>query len=520
MTWSRTTLIASAVCVFFLLFRAHVATRRPKNYPPGPRTIPFLGNLASIPVTKSYLSFTLWAKQYGPILGLKAGPLDLIVLHDPEDIHELFDKRGHIYAGRPYNYIALNHVFDAEIGQILLFQRNDKLLKRWKRPARWFLSQQGVESLGPIMDAMSTRCVKQLVDRPNDFLEHLRVWALSTPLVALSGQADVSDDLLQTYFYRQRLMTGLLEPGKTPPVDFVVPLRWVPARWAKWKQDARFIRDHQARFYGEMIAQVKASHERRKAEGRQGGCEYVGVMERLMDEGMSEKEIKWLSGGLLDAAFDTSSAVAVNFVVALAAHPHVLAEVRREVDQVCKGKMPRGEDVGRMPYLKACMLEMLRWRPATPLSLPHVAKSDDMYKGYVIPRGTNVVINAFAILHDPSVHKEPDKFDPSRYLDVGTQSGDRTKVTWVFGAGRRKCLGDQYAMQALMIILAKIVWAMDMEVPEGTDLSLEGGFDCGLLMMPKEDLVVNMRVREGRKCEAVREWEKGEEELRKILGTK
>ncbi|KAH7000387.1 cytochrome P450 [Ilyonectria destructans] len=518
LTWSRAALAVCLLLVVFLIVQAHVATRRPKNFPPGPRGVPFLGNLASIPLVKSYVTFAEWTKQYGPIIGLKAGPLNLIVLQDPEDIHELYDRRGHLYAGRPYNYIALNHVFDPEMGQILLFQRNDRLLKRWKRPARWFLSQQGIDSLGPIIDSMSSRCVKSLVDRPGDFLEHLRVWALSTPLVALSGQADVSPELLRTYFYRQKLLTGLLEPGKTPPVDFIVPLRWVPARWAKWKRDAKFVREHQEGFYGEMVARAKAARERRREGGPAG--EYVCVMERLMDEEMPETEVKWLAGGLLDAAFDTSSAAVLNFVVAMAGHPEVLAKARDEIEVVCQGKMPNGEDVARLPYLKACMLEMLRWRPSTPLGLPHVTESDDTYKGYVIPRGTNVVVNAYGLLHDPAIHRDPDTFDPSRYLDAAVQNDELLRSTWVFGAGRRKCLGEQYTMQALLTIMAKVVWALDMAVPAGTDLSVEEGFDGGLMMKPREGLVVEVKVREGRAKGVEDDWERGEAELRRMLGTK
>ncbi|KAK7420325.1 hypothetical protein QQZ08_010458 [Neonectria magnoliae] len=490
LTWSRGVLVVCVLLVVFLLFQAHVATRRPKNFPPGPRGIPFVGNLASIPLVKSYVTFAEWTKQYGPILGLKAGPLNLVVLQDPADIHELYDRRGPTYAGRPYNYIALNHIFDPEVGQILLFQRNDRLLKRWKRPARWFLSQQGIDGLGPIIDAMSARCVKALVDRPGDFVEHLRVWALSTPLVALSGQADVSAELMRTYFYRQTLLTGLLEPGKTPPVDFIAPLRWVPARWAKWKRDARFVREHQAGFYGEIVARAKAARDRRRGGG---AGEYVPVMERLMDEGMPETEVKWLAGGLLDAAFDTSSAAVMNFIVAMAGHPEVLARARDEVEVVCEGRVPGAEDVAKLPYLKACMMEMLRWRPATPLGLPHVTETDDVYKGYVIPRGTNVVVNAYGLLHDPSVHRDPDKFDPTRYLSADAQTDERLRSTWVFGAGRRKCLGEQYTMQALLTVVAKAVWALEMALPPGTDLSVEGGFDGGLMMKPREGLVVEMR---------------------------
>ncbi|KAM5371269.1 hypothetical protein ACJZ2D_008070 [Fusarium nematophilum] len=408
-----------------LLLRTHTATCRPKNFPPGPPTKPLLGNILDIPLSKPYLAFTSWARTYGPIVGLKAGPVNLVVLHDPDDIHELLDRRGATYAGRPYNYIALNHVFDPDVGQIYLFQRNDRLLKRWKRPARWFLSPQGIDGIMPILDAVSARCVKALADRPGEFLEHLRTWALSTPLMAITGQAHVSEDLLRTYFYRQRLLTGLLEPGRTPPVDFISPLRWLPAFLAGWKRDARFVRQHQDAFYGEMLSKVVEAWQRRK-----GGGEYEAVMVRLLEEGMPEREVKWLGGGLLDAAFDTTSAAIVNFLVAMAGHAEVLEKAREEVDAVCQGRMPRGEDVGQMPYLKACLMEMFRWRPSAPLGLPHVTDSDDMYKGYLIPRGTNIIVNAFSILHNPDVHANPTAFDPSRYHeDPSRQTDEQSRST-------------------------------------------------------------------------------------------
>ncbi|KAF7544303.1 hypothetical protein G7046_g9813 [Stylonectria norvegica] len=484
--------------------------------PPALPGVPFLGNLPSIPLVKSYVKFAEWTRQYGPILGLKAGPLNLVVLQDPADVHELFEVRGQKYAGRPYNYIALNHVYEPDIGQILLFQRNDKLLKRWKRPARWFLSQQGIEAIMPIVNAMSSRCVKSLMDKPADFVEHLRIWSLGTPIVALSGQSDVSPELLRTYFYRQKLLTGLLEPGKTPPVDFVVPLRWVPAWLARWKRDARFVRQHQDAFYGDMVAKASALVQHRRRGGKAG--EYDAVMVRLLEEGMGEREVKWLAGGLLDAAFDTSSAAVMNFLVAMAGHGEVLRMAKEEVERECEGRVPQGEDVGRLKYLRACMMETFRWRPPAPLGLPHVLDSDDTYKDYLLPRGTNVLVNAFGMLHDPLVHANPDVFDPSRYLDAATHADDARRSTWVFGAGRRKCAGDAYMMQALMTVMAKMVWGLDMVLAEGTDLSVEGGFDGGLMLKPKEGTVVEFKVREGRKGDIERDWERGESELERLLG--
>lgn len=73
-------------------------------------------------------------------------------------------------------------------------------------------------------------------------------------------------------------------------------------------------------------------------------------------------------------------------------------------------------------------------------------------------------------------------------------------------------------MHALMAIMAKMVWAMDMKVPEGTDLSVEGGFDDGLMMKPRENVKVEFEVRDGRREMVEEEWQKGERELERMLG--
>lgn len=162
---------------------------------------------------------------------------------------------------------------------------------------------------------------------------------------------------------------------------------------------------------------------------------------------------------------------------------------------------------------------MFRWRPPAPLGLPHVLDTDDTYKGHFIPAGTNLLINAFGMLHDPRVHADPDVFDPQRYMDdPSAETDEKKRSTWVFGAGRRKCAGDQYMMQALMTGMAKMVWALDMALPQGTDLSVENGFDGGLMLKPCEDMVVRFTVREGRREALIQDWERWEGGLKELLG--
>ena len=100
---------AVLVALILIIFQKyHKIGHRPRNYPPGPPTLPLVGNLHQIPREKRHLQFEKWARQYGPIYSLILGTKVMIVLNLDLAIKDLLDKRGAIYSSRPEAYIAQN----------------------------------------------------------------------------------------------------------------------------------------------------------------------------------------------------------------------------------------------------------------------------------------------------------------------------------------------------------------------------------------------------------------------------
>lgn len=134
-------------------------------------------------------------------------------------------------------------------------------------------------------------------------------------------------------------------------------------------------------------------------------------------------------------------------------------------------------------------LKVLRWRPPTPSTLPHLMEKDDTVNGYFIPKGTVVLGNAWSVQHDPEAFQSPDIFDPERFLrnPYGTKETAEEaqlqgrKYLYCFGSGRRQCPGDLFAEGSIMITLAKLIWAFDIIADETIDLSIENGFHGGLV---------------------------------------
>ena len=91
-----------------------------------------------------------------------------------------------------------------------------------------------------------------------------------------------------------------------------------------------------------------------------------------------------------------------------------------------------------LPYIDALVKELLRWSPPLPIAFPNRAMQGDVYRGYLIPEGTTVIQNIWAIFRDPNIYPDPETFNPDRFLKDGKinllvfNPEDR-----VFGAGRR-----------------------------------------------------------------------------------
>ena len=89
-------------CFIFLVYRAW-RTRLPRgvSFPPGPKGLPFLGLIRTIPHDWAWLIYTDWAKKYGDIVYFRTYGQPLVVLNSFKAVNDLFEKRSAIYSGRP-----------------------------------------------------------------------------------------------------------------------------------------------------------------------------------------------------------------------------------------------------------------------------------------------------------------------------------------------------------------------------------------------------------------------------------
>ncbi|KAH7024594.1 cytochrome P450 [Microdochium trichocladiopsis] len=554
-------------------------TLRPSHFPPGPPITPGLGNLLQMPLKKPYLRFQQWSREFGPegpdgktgkkaeIIGLKLGTANMVVLSSARVVHELLDKRGDKYSDRLPMWIVDNHILHQPEERGRLIMGYTEPFRKWRRSFQHVLAGSSIKKLLPLLEAEAAElCYKLAITPPlglansedenkdskddsnNILFETLvRRWALAPPLLMTSGQRlrDLPDSWLADFYHGQDSLINMILPGNTPPVDLLPPLRYIPEFLASWKTKARearrlFLRDA----YG--LLDAGKAHLRRTGTSTlrtfAGMDCLVAKAVRERQDGTSDKKpehetdqfIAFQHTGFLGAAADTSIATLSTLVLVLAALPEVRSKAREEVDRVVagvnKGGPPTADMLGEFVYLRACMSEVLRWRPTTPGALPHVLNQEDSFEGYVFPKNTTFIIDAWTIGHDEEMYDRPDEFVPERFLDnpLGLRreaaegvegSGGHRRPVYAFGAGRRQCPGEQFSYTYIPLTVAKLLWAFDISAPAGgIDLSIETGFVDGVVTRPAKTPVVLTVRSEERRAALVEDFERTQAVVQGLMG--
>ncbi|KAM4615377.1 steroid 17-alpha-hydroxylase/17,20 lyase [Polymixia lowei] len=201
--------------------------------------------------------------------------------------------------------------------------------------------------------------------------------------------------------------------------------------------------------------------------------------------GLSDDHLLMTVGDIFGAGVETTTTVLKWAVAYLIHYPQVQRRIQEELDSNMGGdRTPQLSDRGSLPYLEATIREVLRIRPVAPLLIPHVALADTSIGDFTVRKGARVVINLWSLHHDDKEWKNPDLFDPGRFLNEdGTGLVIPSPSYLPFGAGVRVCLGEALAKMELFLFLSWILQRFVLSVPVGESLpSLEGKF--GVVLQP------------------------------------
>jgi len=84
----------------------------------------------------------------------------------------------------------------------------------------------------------------------------------------------------------------------------------------------------------------------------------------------------------------------------MALFPDVQKTAQAELNCVLGlARLPDYDDLESLPYVRAVVMETLRWMPVGPFGIPHAVVEDDTYMGYHTSKGAMIVPNTWLYTH-------------------------------------------------------------------------------------------------------------------------
>ncbi|CAK9155393.1 unnamed protein product [Ilex paraguariensis] len=173
-------------------------------------------------------------------------------------------------------------------------------------------------------------------------------------------------------------------------------------------------------------------------------------------------------------------------------NPEVLKKAQTEIDtKIGESRLINDTDLSELPYVQAIIKETLRMFPAALILPTHESSAECTVGGFRVPRGTMLLVNAWAIQNDPNLWEEPTKFKPEMSISLGVV---RDGFKWMpFGYGRRGCPGEGLAMRVVALALGSLIQCFECERAGEGLLDMSEG--AGLTMPKARPLLAKCRPR-------------------------
>ncbi|KAJ0677938.1 putative cytochrome P450 [Helianthus annuus] len=421
--------------------------------------------------------------RYGPIFTLSTGLGPSIFVSSHSLTHQILVKKGALFSDRPKFLINFNISSSSYGPTWRLLRRNlaaevmhSNRLRSYSWARKWAFHM------------LVSRLLEEKDDAPGvKVYDHFH-YVMFRLLVLMCFGDKFDDDRVDEIAKVQREMMGLVGSRRFNMLTMFPRLGRMLFR-SIWKQ-FEIARDNKERV---LVPIIKSRLESPHSEG--DIVAYVDTFENLRlpeEEGDNEnggklthREMVGLCSEFLTGGTDTTASALQWIMANLVKHPHIQSKLYDEIVGVV-GPPRKGmelepesvineEDLKKMRYLKAVVLEGLRRHPPARFVLPHKVMKEVEVQGYMFPQGAIINFMVGEMGLDPKVWDEPMEFKPERFMvndGVFDVSGSRGIKMMPFGAGRRICPGSDLALLHLEYFVANLIWYFHWSFPDGYHVDL------------------------------------------------
>ncbi|KAM7291382.1 cytochrome P450 2H2 [Ixodes scapularis] len=475
---SRNTRLAVLLAVF-AGFLIHALSRRRQQaqkskLPPGPKGLPIVGNLFFISKCFKPDQCAQWAREYGPVFRINMGIGNVVILNDFESIKTFMTRKDMVH--RPSDWIIRHS------GVLGVATLNGKPWVDNRRVCLNALRELGIGQTS-MKERVREECqylVKRIADWagvPNLLEEYLKPSVSNNITALVFGRRYDYDDARRKYMDDR--LDETIDVLTQDSIVSVLPLWAFNLMALIPSSTCNFIKSLGHNLLQYTRNQVKEYRESQTEKGDWHFIDsYLKTIKEHEDDSNSSYTMDHLLGNVLSffVAGSTTVRSAIQWnVLYLASQPDNLQlMIQREIDEVVgKDRSPSWEDHENMPLTVATIWEMFRWRTDSTFGGPREIIEDIVVGEYSIPKGTMLLPNVRAVHSDPRLWKNPEDFDPFRFLsEDGTCLVPKPEYLIPFSLGRRMCPGEILGMAEVFLYVASIFQRFRVLPQEGVNINL------------------------------------------------
>ena len=425
-----------------------------RRYPDGPRL-----NFPMIVIGQMFRSYFPFdplafgldiARRYGDIAHYRLGPLHVYQVNHPDPARQILVEQAEKF----YKPRLVKSAFRPIAGEGLLMS-DGALWKRQHMLMQPAFHPRRLAMYGDVMAAEAQKLAVQYRDGEiRDIGLEMAKLTLSIVVKTLFGS-----ELPVEPREVGRLMVAVLEAGERRVNSPVRLPSWVPTR----------VNLRERRAFQGLDRILRIMIRKRRASGERAD-DLLSVLLSATDEAsnatMTEQQLRDELMTLFLAGHETTATAMTWTWYLLARHREVEAKLLTELGEALDGRRPTVADLPKLPYTEMVIRESLRLYPPAP-GFAREPIEDVKIGEWDMRKGSLVVVNTYALHHDPRFFPEPERFDPERFAKGWEERMPRYAYL-PFGGGPRVCIGNGFAMMEARLILATIAqkWHLEQEPAE------------------------------------------------------
>ena len=229
--------------------------------------------------------------------------------------------------------------------------------------------------------------------------------------------------------------------------------------------------------YTEVSNKVKAIITKIIEDRKRSKVEYDDLLGMLMGlkysdtgEGMTSEQLVEECLILFIAGHETSASILSWIFYLLEQNPSSLAKVKQERELIAAGSKLSFDHLMQMEYLNQVINESLRLYPPSWIT-DRLALEDDHVAGFDIPKGALLIPFIYGVHHNEKYWPNHDQFIPERFTKEA-KKGRHVYAHMPFGGGPRMCIGRNFALMQMQVIVLKMLEKYDFTLDPSQKIDL------------------------------------------------